>query len=147
MGSLSLSAPSLWDVSDNIFILSLAQTNTLPQTTLWKIKTTAMQKYCPRVLYSVRLSYIHQWWSYHGGSGEQISVLHRSVSFTASRSSISVLPTCLTSGGNPDNLVMMSLFRAYQDELVYDTRTRAHGRRQTHINTHTHAHTHTIIKK
>lgn len=72
-----------------------------------------------------------------------------SLSFTTSWSSVSVLPTRLTSAGNPDDLVMMSLFRAYQEQLVSNTRTRARGRRQTYINTHTHARIYIfdIIKK
>lgn len=149
--AVSLSVSCLSDVLDNIFILSLKQDIALKDLThsikllcgssrLKQLKCIQM----PRVLYSVWLSYIHQWWSYHGNGGEHIYFLHRSVSLTALWSSISILPTCLTSGGN---LVMMSLFRAYQDQLVYNTRTRAHRRRQTHINTHTYTHTHTIIKK
>lgn len=72
-----------------------------------------------------------------------------SLSFTTSWSSVSVLPTRLTSAGNPDNLVMMSLFRAYQEQLLSNARTRARGRRQMYINTHTHARIYIfdIIKK
>lgn len=72
-----------------------------------------------------------------------------SLSFTTSWSSVSVLPTHLTSVGNPDNLVMMSLFRAYQEQLLSNARTRARGRRQMYINTHTHARIYIfdIIKK